>query len=298
MLPPQIIDVRGSFLGLRLGALAPSAAANEAWWHHRRELATRLPSEELAQLHDDVEHQLRHRGAVIIRMGVEVPSDCVRLLQVLVGETFGEIVTIAPDQPGRPLFKVSAVEGQAHTGGYKGNAKKRQPIGLHTDGSGIAAPTAVLSMSCIRQAQHGGESRLADSREVHGLVSHSALAILESPLPRENPYQELPSEQLLRLPVFDPVNAYRFSYHPARVRNGIVLVRGSLTPAESEALTELDETLDGCATDILLEPGDILMLDNQRIAHDRRGFVDSPAASRLIERLWIGGANPAAAHRG
>ena len=243
----------------------------------------------LAPLLRAVESSLWHGcGAMLLRTRVDLPSDAVRCLQLIVGEAFGDNLTIAPDEPGRPLFRITAAEGQGQAGNYKGNAKKRVSIGFHTDGSGVLPPVTLLSMSCIRPALHGGESRLSDARSVYGNMSPAALAVLESPLPRENPYPDTSRPPIVMAPVFDPADNGAFSYHPQRLRNGITTARGSLSHAETRALDELDARLETGAIELRLEAGDILMLDNRRIAHDRRSFVDDPDAPRLLERLWIG----------
>lgn len=283
MLDLGLAELRRSILCLDWSRYGP-----DAWWHERASLTRCLPDAEMAALKNLVRtHLYGGPGLVVIRLGAAVPADSVRLLQLALADRFGDILTVAPDEPGRPLFKISAVEGQGGTGDYTGNAKNTNSIGLHTDGSGVSQPVAILGMSCIRPARSGGESRFADAGIVRGLVSKATLRLLESPLPRENPYEAMPSAQLLVAPIFDPKNG-RFSYHPARVRNGIAQVRGALSAPEFDALQELDRTLEAAAIDFRLETGDIVMLDNTRLAHDRRPFTDDPKAPRLLERLWIG----------
>ena len=272
-----------------LVALQSEASRNDAWWHDRDQLARRLAGAPLSALHGAIRVRLRDGpGAVVVQAGPDHSPDALRLLQLVLGEALGSVLTIAPDAPGRPLFKVSAVEGQGLTGGYKGNAKNRDPIGFHTDGSGVRGRVEVLSMSCIRPALSGGASRVVDSRVVHAHLSRGALDALKLPFPRENPYRQMDADEMLVAPIFDRGNRNDFSYHPARVRNGIRLVYGELSDAVRDALDELDRRLEEFAIDILLEVGDILMLDNRRFAHDRRAFADDLLRPRLIERLWIG----------
>ena len=289
MLTLTIVDLSRGLLRQALLVQDPSVPAPDAWWHHHDTLAARLPETELSSVAQAVREELyRGRGTVVVRLGADVPPDSVRLLQLAIGTRFGDNLTIAPDEPGRPLFRISAVEGLGRTGDYKGNAKNREAIGLHTDGSGVWPPTAILSMSCIRPAQRGGESRFADARDVRAVVSQAALRVLERAQPRESPYKDMPPEQLVVAPVFGPLPDGVFSYHPDRLRHGIQLVRGRLSREESSAFEELDSRLTESAVDFRLEAGDIVVLDNFRIAHDRRPFIDDPLAPRLLERLWIG----------
>ncbi|HEX9564461.1 MAG TPA: TauD/TfdA family dioxygenase [Gemmatimonadaceae bacterium] len=272
-----------------LCAVGVAAGLNSAWWHGRDALRRHLPERALGSLIESVHlHLQRGSGAVVVRLGPAVSPDSVRLLQLVLGESLGSILTIAPDEPGRPLFRISAVEGADRTGEYVGNAKKRSPIGFHTDGSGVASPIGTLSMACIRPASRGGETRLSDAKRVHARLSDPARRVLEAPQPRENPYRRLPPDELVVLPVFDPLADLAFSYHPSRLRNGIQAVRGGLSEPETAALAELEGLLEAAAIELLLLAGDILMIDNRRLAHDRRLFIDDPASPRLLERLWIG----------
>jgi hypothetical protein len=284
----QMIDVSESILRDTLMNIAGDTAVRHAWWHDRAALVARLHRRELEDLAARTRLAINATGVAVVRTGGSTPPDSIRLLHLALGELFGPVVTIAPDEPGRPLFKISAVEGKNQTGAYKGNAKKCAPIGFHTDGSGVAGRIPILGMSCIRPAKYGGESRWVDTREVLPCLTPSTCAVLERPFPRENPYRDALATELSVEPIFDPRNCHAFSYHPARVRNGIRMVRGSLSSMETSALSELDEQLELLAVDLLLQTGDILLLDNRRVAHDRRAFEDDSFSPRLIERLWIG----------
>jgi len=275
-------------LGHALDAVGAAAGDADGWWHRRADLLPHLPAEALSDLVRSVRGQLAGSGAVLVRLGPSMPADSTRLLQLLLGEALGPILTIAPDEPGRPLFRLSAVEGAGRTGAYVGNAKKRTAIGFHTDGSGVSPAVGMLSMACIRPALRGGETRLCDSRTVHQQLSDPARRVLELPQPRENPYRRLPSAELVLLPVFDSLEGQAFSYHPSRVRNGIMVTRGGLSDSERAAFEELDKRLAAEGIELLLVGGDIIMIDNRRVAHDRGPFEDDEEAPRLLERLWIG----------
>jgi alpha-ketoglutarate-dependent taurine dioxygenase len=63
-------------------------------------------------------------------------------------------------------------------------------------------------------------------------------------------------------------------------------------PLDAGALADLDR-LDAALNapefrhEFLLLPGDLLLLDNHRITHDRTTYRDEPSQPRLMLRLWL-----------
>jgi hypothetical protein len=62
-----------------------------------------------------------------------------------------------------------------------------------------------------------------------------------------------------------------------------------LDPLDLAAFDRLDQTLNDprFRYDFDLARGDLLFIDNHKIAHDRDAFVDDPEAPRLMVRLWL-----------
>jgi alpha-ketoglutarate-dependent taurine dioxygenase len=71
-----------------------------------------------------------------------------------------------------------------------------------------------------------------------------------------------------------------------------------LGPEALADLNRLDATLSAplYRHAFLLAPGDLLLLDNHRIAHDRTAYVDAPGQRRRMLRLWLNADGMAAEH--
>jgi alpha-ketoglutarate-dependent taurine dioxygenase len=207
---------------------------------------------------------------------------------------FGENVTRTASGDGRPLFAVTARPDATAEGKYVGNALKSNQIGFHTDGSGSKdREVRLLSMLCVRPARFGGQSRVASSRTAYALLSSEARSILSSSFPRQDPYDpKCNAASLKTVPVFalrpPEQQGLCFSYHPARIRNGVRSVSGEVPPDKEKAFAALDAALDAASCEINLHANDILFLNNDVIAHDRRPFWDDPSVPRWLERFWAG----------
>jgi len=234
-------------------------------------------------------------GFALVSIGDHISDDAMRLLFLLIGRAMGRNVAPSPGGQVRALFAVTATDDPTIGGNYGGNGRNARSLALHTDGSGIhSARVDVLGMLCLRPAQRGGVSRVADARSLYSVLDEEARTLLSVPLPRTDPYTPgLPPERLICRPVFDLVPGsgdcgLRFSYHPHRVRDGIRMLHGgAITPPLELALSALDSALESSAFDILLGRGDILILNNWVVAHGRTAFSDDLCQPRLIERLWV-----------
>jgi alpha-ketoglutarate-dependent taurine dioxygenase len=62
-----------------------------------------------------------------------------------------------------------------------------------------------------------------------------------------------------------------------------------LEPLDREAFDALDAALNDprLRFDFAMEPGDLLFIDNHKVAHDREAYQDDPSAPRLMVRLWL-----------
>jgi alpha-ketoglutarate-dependent taurine dioxygenase len=62
-----------------------------------------------------------------------------------------------------------------------------------------------------------------------------------------------------------------------------------LESMDTDAFNALDEALSNpkFRHDFAMTPGDILFIDNHKVAHDREAYEDDPTAPRLMARLWL-----------
>jgi alpha-ketoglutarate-dependent taurine dioxygenase len=66
-----------------------------------------------------------------------------------------------------------------------------------------------------------------------------------------------------------------------------------LEPLDLAAFDALDAALNDpqLRHDFAMAPGDLLFIDNHKVAHDREAYQDDPSAPRLMVRLWLNNAS-------
>jgi hypothetical protein len=278
-------------------ALVAQVAQFTAHGLHWNEYLRAAQLVDLATLRTRLIKMLYHEyGVALLRIPPELNDDSLRLLVLLVGCALGKNVSPCVGVEARPLFAITATLDPTIGGRYGGNGRNSKRLALHTDGSGIHSDRVdVLSMLCLQAAQEGGSSRIADARTAWFLLSREAKDLLRTPLPRTDPYAPgLPIDSLITKPIFEQRMSRNgriltFSYHPSRVRDGVgmLLHLGAIERQLETALCQLDDALERSAIEVLLNRGDILILNNSLIAHGRTAFKDDPTRPRLLERLWV-----------
>jgi alpha-ketoglutarate-dependent taurine dioxygenase len=166
-----------------------------------------------------------------------------------------------------------------------------QRQGFHTDSADVVA------LLCVRTAQRGGRSSLASAaaafNAVHARAPELAGALFETVAtdhrgehpPGARPWFEIPVLSFLddRLTVIYQRryidSAQRFTGAP------------QLDDRQRAALDALDAALDDpdLHLEMDLEPGDVQLVHNHQLLHDRTAFVDDPdpARRRHLLRLWL-----------
>jgi len=166
-----------------------------------------------------------------------------------------------------------------------------QRQGFHTDSADIVA------LLCLRAATSGGRSSLASAAAVFNEVlardPDLASALFEPVAtdhrgeepPGSRPWFEIPVLSLLddRLTVI-----YQRRYIESAAR---FAAAPRLTPRQRAALDVFDAVLDDPTIhlEMDLEPGDVQLIHNHQLLHDRTAFVDDsdPARRRHLLRLWL-----------
>jgi alpha-ketoglutarate-dependent taurine dioxygenase len=166
-------------------------------------------------------------------------------------------------------------------------------LGFHND------PSDLTCLLCVRQAKSGGLSRIASAAAIYNdiVVDHPEFL---TPLCRgfhhdvrgEGPTGKLDEVTEIAIPVFSHfagklsccLNAKAIA--TAREKMG-----GTLSSLEEEALAYIDERAmeSDLRFEFMLEPGDILMMNNYTVLHARTAFEDweTPERQRLLLRLWL-----------
>ena len=173
------------------------------------------------------------------------------------------------------------------TRGYQTRAR----LPFHTDSSDLAC------LLCLSSAREGGESSLVSSVAIWNEMARrrpDLAAALTRPLARTR-WGEVPAGRRpwAEVPVFKPwqgnvVTTYvRSAIEKARAMPGAP----ALEPAQIEAMDTIDALAADPALhlDMVLEEGDIQIVNNHRILHSRTAYLDweDPARKRHLLRLWL-----------
>lgn len=236
----------------------------------------------------------RGRGvARVTGLGGLGPGE-LRLLFLAIGLVLGQ-----PDRTYGLLYGVSD-SGLSHLDRPIPVSQTRAATGMHTDSSQRAIHPRWVGLACVRPAACGGISALASARAVHGhlLASHPAVVgRLRGPFIRDvvTPGGDRNRAALLAngFPIFagspeDPTLRYMRHW----IETGQREVGDPLGPRALADLDLLDEALNAprFRHDVRLEAGDLLFVDNHRVAHGRTAYSEDPQRPRLMLRLWLKGA--------
>jgi hypothetical protein len=227
-------------------------------------------------------------GVALIR-GMDIERYNVQELKMAL-QVIGNHMGLVGPQEGRPksigeVRDVNPVDKSHyyHQGG---------PLPMHMD------PVDVAGLLCIREAKHGGSSRIVSSITVHNeiLKSHpDLLAILyRGYRQRRRDHRRNGGPKLTDFycPVFAELEGdVVCNYLPRPIlltaQEGLV----EFSREEREALEILDRT--AAREDLCLkmdfQPGDIQFVNNRHIMHGRDDYEDHPELERrrLLLRLWV-----------
>ncbi len=222
---------------------------------------------------EEVDHQVTNNGFVLLRTGVLSPW-----LLGIISMHFGSIrggsfwdkyfeVIYDPSNPtpGRSL------------------ARTATEFPLHTDGSFETNPPKYIALQCIQNDVEGfGVSVLVDSWKLIPQLSDDSRAVLEK---SSFLFSRFSSGKEVR--AFSPILKSQNGQFIIRYRNDRNF---TLTPPDDRArvaLAEFHTLLNSpdLREEIFLMPGDILVVDNQRLLHGRTAL--SGKKRRVLRRLWI-----------
>ena len=159
----------------------------------------------------------------------------------------------------------------------------------------------VVGLLCLQTAKSGGLSSLVSSTTIFNEMRRrrpDLLNVLLEPIETDR-RGEVPegSEPYFNIPVFNYHDGlvstiYQRQYiESARRFPGVA----SLTPLQIEALDLFDELANDPKLNLVMElqPGDIQLVHNHTILHDRTAFDDypEPERKRHLLRLWLAPAN-------
>lgn len=213
------------------------------------------------------------------------------LLVLAIGLVLGR-----PDRTYGLLYRVSD-SGQSHLDRPIPVSQTRAATGMHTDSSQRAVHPRWVGLACVRPAASGGASAMASAKAIHDHLQQThpdVVARLRLPFLRDvvTPGGNREREAILNnaFPIFaGPPRDPRLRYMRHWIETGQRLAGQPLGPRALADLDLLDDALGSprFRHEVLLAPGDLLFVDNHRIAHDRTAYIDAAERPRLMLRLWL-----------
>lgn len=184
--------------------------------------------------------------------------------------------------------QMANADGSAFLSSYA-RAVSNGPLRFHTD------RTDVVGLLCVGQAKEGGVSKVASTCAIHNEILRrrpDLLELLYRPYPRSKLGEEKGGEHMVyMLPVFG-LRDGRFTSHYSRTYIEACEKLPDvpqLTAAQEAALDLMAEVAESICYRMVLEPGDIQLLNNHVVYHARSDFKDDPANGfvRQLYRLWL-----------
>lgn len=238
----------------------------------------------------DIEREVLHGRGIVVLRGFPVddyPLEDIEIMYWGLGCHLGsgESQSSLGDRIGR----VEDVSGKdLNQRAYRNSLQ----LGMHTD------LTDIIAMLSIRKSARGGLSTYVSASAIHNEILATRPECLE-PLYRGFRYhrfgEEGPGEEPVtphRIPVLSEMNGYISArYVPEYVHMAAEEVGEPLTTEEAEALACFEEMAmrPDLRLDVMLEPGDLSIINNYTVMHTRDAYYDGagPSQKRLLLRLWL-----------
>jgi hypothetical protein len=236
--------------------------------------------------------ELRHGSGVALVRGLgQLDGPALRQLYLAIGCCIGEVDTTygelydVTDSGGSYLEQAIPVS-QTHAS-----------TSMHTDSSRRDTHPRWVGLACIRQAPLGGGSRLVSVVAVHDQLAKTHPALLHRlkrsfhrDLVTPGSCNDLAGIKANRFSVFsDASDGPTLRYMRYWIETGHQRIGQPLEPLDHEAFDALDAALNDpqLCHEFAMAPGDLLFIDNHKVAHDREAYQDDPSAPRLMARLWL-----------
>ena len=164
---------------------------------------------------------------------------------------------------------------------------------IHSDGPQLATPPKYVIMGCIQQAKQGGFSIVASSKKIAEYLkikNPKILQILKKNFFFERRGFNFSNKNILSKPIFT-INKKIFSFRYLReyIEAAYKIKSINLDKKEIQALDLLDKLLikKKFQSKYKLNEGDIIILNNNYLAHGRSSFKLNDYSQRCLIRIWI-----------
>ncbi|MFI8828804.1 TauD/TfdA family dioxygenase [Streptomyces sp. NPDC053431] len=190
-------------------------------------------------------------------------------LLTLVADLLGTLVGYEDEKDGALIHEVHPVPGEEERIENSGSVA----FDFHTENVHHPLRPDFLGLLCLRQDHEGtAATRVASVREAYGLLSDSHREILAQPVFR-SAYPTSFSRNLAGPRPSSGVHPVLFGAEPYVFMRFNSHTTTSDDPRGTEALRALTEALEETCHEVLLTPGDLVVVDNHIAAHGRSAFT-------------------------
>ncbi|MBO6759189.1 MAG: TauD/TfdA family dioxygenase [Roseibium sp.] len=166
----------------------------------------------------------------------------------------------------------------------------------HSD-NGCLEPRApdYLGLFCYRSATEGGDSTIVSARTIYEIILRERPDIL--PLLFKTYHFRAPQAHVwpsrgptVEKPILEmSAGELRIAYARVMIEPGMEMAGTPLSADEREALDYLDDVIERPEANFrhVLQPGELLMMNNRVLLHGREPFPAGTAGGRTLKRFWM-----------
>lgn len=240
----------------------------------------------------DHQVQAELRDACTEQLGQEWAQLCSALRVALVDGPHWAVIRSVVERPSPALLAALAVAIGHMSDPHRSNGARvlqeipHKPVWTddlewHTDGTGWQRPNDVTVLMCLRSAPSGGATDLLSLDTARAACAARA----------EQAAIETMAAARFAWPVEEDLGGGKeldWIITPDRIRFFRRALLATTDETLREAVRAFCATIDDLPPDasVLLEPGDVMLFDNNRCIH-RRGVIDDPRRERLLLRTRI-----------
>ena len=164
---------------------------------------------------------------------------------------------------------------------------------IHSDGPQLNQPPKYIIMTCVQNAKKGGLSIITNAKKIFEFMKKKEpkhLRILKKSFFFERRGFSFNNSNIFKKPIFEiKKNLLRFRYLRDYMHEAYRLKSLKLSTAQIKALDQLDKLLSKKKNQYLykLSEGDVLLLNNHKLAHGRSAFSINNGGNRSLIRVWF-----------
>ena len=164
---------------------------------------------------------------------------------------------------------------------------------IHSDGPQLFTPPKYVIMGCLCQAKKGGYSIITSAKKIADflkLKKPKTLKLLKKKFFFERRGFNFANKNIFNKPIFTvKKKEFRFRYLREYIESAYMIKSIKLNKKQNEALNILDKLLvkKEFQSKYKLNEGDIIILNNNYLAHGRSSFKLNISNQRSLMRIWI-----------